>query len=192
MPINQDDFEEITKQFSEIEDFRSQMWQRARDLLQAGYDIEAFILVLATWNFAGFRYLMKKMDLQKFEETLNNLNHLFARLEQFTMQTIDLNNNEIRNTIKKIYGDLKDFAKQTGASKIMALKNPGLFPMWDTEIRREYGIPNRGTPEDYIEYFEKLKFKFVDSIDWGKINRPIAKAIDEYNFVKSQNKKKKE
>jgi len=36
--------------------------------------------------------------------------------------------------IKYIYNQLKKIAKQTGASKIMALKNSNLFVMWDSEF----------------------------------------------------------
>jgi len=45
--------------------------------------------------------------------------------------------NLINNTV--IYDAFKAVAEQTGASKIMHFKQPKLFIMWDTDIRRMHG-----------------------------------------------------
>ena len=192
MPIIQSEFQATLERFSEMEEMRDQLWNRARRLLKDGYEIEAFILILATWNFARFRYLMKGLDLNKFQEVIDKLNPLFAELENLSLQTIDLCDDEIKNAIMEIYRELKGIVEQTGASKIMALKNPDLLPMWDTAIRKKYKIANRASPDDFIDFLKKMKEEFK-GITWRR-KKPFAKAIDEYNYVKTEpirRKKKK-
>ena len=133
MPISQQDFKKTTRQFDKIEQ-RSDFWYRARNLLLNGYEVEAYVLILATWNFAGFRYLVNDFNTNKFEATIEKLNPTFDKLSNQTLQTVDLDDPVIAKQIKYIYQALKNIVKQTGASKMMALKNPDLFVIWDTKI----------------------------------------------------------
>lgn len=71
----------------------------------------------------------------------------------------------------------------------MALKNPELFVMWDTEIRKIYKISNKATPADYLKFLRKMKEVF-GYIKWRDKNTPIAKAIDEYNYVEADKMRK--
>ena len=89
MPISQQDFKKATRQFDKIEQ-RSDFWYRARNLLLAGYEVEAYVLILATWNFAGFRYLVNDFNTNKFEATIKKLNRTFEKLNHQTLQTVDL------------------------------------------------------------------------------------------------------
>ena len=66
MKISQKEFENTIKEFERIVDVRDQLWDRARKLLENGYEVDAYILILATWNFARFRYFIKIFDLDKF------------------------------------------------------------------------------------------------------------------------------
>ena len=59
MKISQKEFENTIKEFERIVDVRDQLWDRARKLLENGYEVDAYILILATWNFARFRYFIK-------------------------------------------------------------------------------------------------------------------------------------
>lgn len=52
MLINQKSFNKILSQFTTIEDMRDELWDRCINLLKNGYEIEAYVLMLATWNFA--------------------------------------------------------------------------------------------------------------------------------------------
>ena len=99
-----------------------------------------------------------------------------------------MGNKGILKDIRLIYGELKNHVRQTGASKIMALKNPHLFMMWDTRIRKLYHIDNKGNPDDYIEFLGRMKGEIID-IKWHNKGKSFAKAIDEYNYVKTQGKK---
>jgi len=181
--VNQNQFQKSLKEFSKIEDARDQLWGRAQILIKKGFEIEAYILILATWNFARFRYFMKNFDLEEFGRVINKTKPVFNKLKKLKFEKVNLNDINLRKDIKIIYKELKKIAEQTGATKIMALKNPKLFIMWDTEIRRIYKIPNKATSTDYLEFLCKMKNIF-GHIKWRNKNMPIAKAIDEYNYVK--------
>jgi hypothetical protein len=183
MPITPKGFKSTIKEFSETEDSH-EFWPMARNLLLKGYEIEAYILILATWNFAGFRYLLKDFDLGKFRSTIKNLNSHFDKLKNLTFEKADLEDDDFISEIKFIYQKLKDIVKQIGATKMMALKNPGLFVMWDTKIREMYRINNKATPDDYIKFLKKMKEEF-GHIKWTDKKKPFAKAIDEYNYIKT-------
>lgn len=183
MPISQQDFKKTTRQFDKIEQ-RSDFWYRARNLLLVDYEVEAYVLILATWNFAGFRYILKNFDIKNFKATIKKLNPTFDKLSHQTLQTADLENSIIAKQIKRLYQELKNIVKQTGASKIMALKNPDLFVIWDTKIRRMYKIDNKADPDTYIQFLKTMKALF-SRIRWTDTKRPLAKAIDEYNYIKA-------
>lgn len=183
MPISQQDFKKTTRQFDKIEQ-RSGFWYRARNLLLADYEVEAYVLILATWNFAGFRYLVNDFNTNKFEAAVKKLNPVFDRLKGQTLQTVDLGDEALAKDIKLIYRKLKGLVKQTGASKMMALKNPDLFVIWDTKIRKMYKIDNKADPDHYIQFLKKMKGLF-SHIRWTDTKRPLAKAIDEYNYIKA-------
>jgi hypothetical protein len=180
--MNQKEFEEKIEEFRRIEDARDQLWDRAKVLIERGFEIEAYILILATWNFARFRYFMKKFDLRKFQDVITKVNPIFKKLENKQFESVDFADKVLISGIKLIYTQLKQIADQTGASKIMALKNPELFVMWDTEIRRIYKINNKGGADDYIQFLIKMRNDFA-SIKWNHKTKSFAKAIDEYNYV---------
>ena len=189
MAIAQKDFENTIKKFHAIENTRGSLWGRARNLLLKGHEIEAYILILATWNFAGFRFFLRNFDLNKFENIIKKLNPIFNKLKNKTFEKVDLKNKNLQEDVKLIYEELKKIVKQTGASKIMALKNQKLFVMWDTEIRKIYRINNRATLDNYIEFLEKMKNEFKE-IKYQNKKIPFAKAIDEYNYVKAEENKR--
>ncbi len=134
--MDQSEFEKTIEEFQKIEDARDQLWDRAKVLIEKGFEVEAYILILATWNFAGFRFVMKNFDLREFHEVIKQVNPIFKKLENSQFKNTDFTNNIVATDIKYIYDQVKKIAKQTGASKIMALKNSNLFVMWDTEIRK--------------------------------------------------------
>ncbi len=180
--MDQKEFNNTIKKFNEIEDARDQLWDRARNLIKKGFEVEAYILILATWNFASFRYIMKTFNLREFKDVISRINPIFKKLENKKFENISFDDGDIVKNIKFIYAELKKIAKQTGATKIMALKNHSLFIMWDTEIRKMYNIKNNADPDDYLEFLKKMKDKFGHLKSPNK-ETPLAKAIDEYNYV---------
>lgn len=186
MPVSQENFEKTVNKFKEIENTRSQFYALALNLLNQGYENEAYILILATWNFAGFRYILKEFNFKKFKEMMRKINPIFDSLKEENFKDSDFENSFLCKKIKEIYKKLKGLkgVKQTGATKIMHLKNPHLFVMWDTKIRKMYKIWNT-EPEDYILFLKKMKDEFKNIV-WEGREQTFAKAIDEYNYVKSQ------
>lgn len=167
-----------------MEDFRDALWGKARNLLLEGYEVEAYILILATWNFAGFRFILTEFDLKKFEKVIKTINLVLEKIGKVTFENADFTEQKLQENIKLIYNNLKQIVRQTGATKIMALKRPDLFIMWDTKIRKNYGINNKAMPNDYIEFLKKIKDDF-GKIKWTDKKTPLAKAIDEYNYIKT-------
>lgn len=75
--ITQDDFENTIKRLS-FEQTRSQLYEMGLRMIDSDFEIEAYILILATWNFAGFRYVLRKFDLDQFRETIAAVNPVFS------------------------------------------------------------------------------------------------------------------
>lgn len=93
------------------------------------------------------------------------------------------------------------------ASKTLSLINPHLFVMWDNEIARNYGVkspsePSRRDPQyvslflpkmkgiangiidSYIQEKKCSRKEAIEAINSFRNNRPLAKLIDEYNWMK--------
>jgi len=59
----------------------------------------------------------------------------------------------------------------------MHFKQPKLFIMWDTDIRRMRGLGS--SAHDYIEFHKRMKFEFRH-LAWFRQDRTFTKAIDDY------------
>lgn len=196
--INNNSFIKSTQQFNELEK-RGSLYDRAIRLINNNFEIEAYILILATWNFARFRYALNNFDIIEFEETLNGLNIYFEKLKNEDFRTINIDHykaeiTEIFNKLSSIKG-----IEFTGASKIMHLKNRSVFVMWDGYIKGEKSKKYyneleiaingdwkykryRNKPEDYLQFLKDMQERFKD-IPFQSMEKTFAKAIDEYNFI---------
>src|SRR5262245_8341927 len=146
--ITNEEFEKTIGAFENLEPSRSQLYRMALDLLKTGFEVEAYLLILATWNFARFRYVMRTFELDRFREIIEITRPHFKRLDSETFQKANFD--IIADDVSEIYVRFKHLADQTGASKIIHFKHPRLFVMWDTEIRKRHGIPNEGSAEDFL------------------------------------------
>src|SRR5262249_9073642 len=79
--MTQDDFTQAVTAFDNAEPMRAQLYFRALDLNRAGFRLEAHLLIMATWNFARFRYVTRDFDLRGFESTLACLDELLRPLD---------------------------------------------------------------------------------------------------------------
>lgn len=185
--IGQNEFDKYITRFGNPESYRDDLWYRCRKLIQKGYDYEAYSLLLATWNFAHFRYVLTTLNKVEFERTISKTNKIFKLLKGKTFENVNFKTNQVlRKQTQKIFDLLSGIIKQTGAAKLMALKMPELFIMWDTRIRKMYKI-NNSTSEHYLEFMIKMQndFKHLKA----KSGNSLAKTIDEYNYVKANKKK---
>ena len=197
--ITYEEFIEATKKYDEIEK-RGSFYNMAIDLIKNHFEIEAYFLILATWNFAVFRYAVKDFDINLFKEKIVELNAHFERFRDETFRTINFV--RYKDDIKKIYDGLSSFegVKYTGASKIMHLKNRAVFVMWDGYIKGnkpmkyydKLDIVQKGdwkvmrygnSAIDYIRFLIDIQNKFK-GISFQDDNKTFAKAIDEFNYVK--------
>jgi len=163
-------FEKTVGTFATLEPSRWQLYRMG---------LEAYLLILATWNFARFRYVMRTFKLDAFGEAIEKTKPSFERLRDQSFATVDFDS--IAEDVKKIYTRCKSLAEQTGAAKIMHFKSPRLFVMWDTEIRKRYRIPNEGSAEDFLK-FQKLMQSTFGHLTWIDGDKTLPKAIDEFNF----------
>lgn len=150
-------------------------------LMEKGCEIEAFMFILSTWNFARFRYVMREFDLDAFTDTVKKLNYSFQKIQHEDFKTMNFSKyeDEIKHIFKALAG-IKGI-EATGAPKLMHLKLPKVFVMWDSYIRKAYGY-NKGDAEDYIAFLRDMQKRFADSkVD---SSRTLAKLIDEYNYKK--------
>lgn len=197
--IIQSTFAQAVNEYDEREG-RADFFALCRGLIEHGFEVEACMLLLATWNFARFRYAVKQFDIEGFRNTLTGLNDHFRQLRDQTIMSIDLSTHgshitaifEALSTIRGI--------EFTGAPKLMHLKNPDLFVMWDEYIRgaktkKYYGqleiLRSREwtykkydkNSEGYISFLEDMKCNFSHILPPSN-SKTLAKAIDEFNYVK--------
>lgn len=150
-----------------------------RKLMDKGCEIEAYLFILATWNFARFRYAMKEFDLDGFIGKINKLAPLFQRMKKEDFARMDID--KFASEIKDIFDTLSHIKgiETTGAPKLMHLKLPKVFVMWDRHIRNAYGY-KKGDSEEYIAFLKKMQKEFSDCE--APEGRTLAKAIDEHNY----------
>lgn len=185
------------KNFEENE-LRAGIFDLSRNLIVNNFEVEGFLLILATWNFAVFRYAIKEFDLEQFKETIKILNVKFLEIDNENINTIEFI--EHKNLILEIYKILSEIkgVEHTGASKIMHLKNPNLFVMWDGYIRgdktNKLNKFRKGYYSDakivkydksgigYYNFLVDMQELFKD-LDFTNMEIPKPKLIDVYNYV---------
>ena len=180
--ITQQEFELVIAQFESRESARAQLYPMALQLLWSGFEIEAYLLILATWNFAGFRYVMRIFSVQQFRDAIVTTQPYFERLASCSFQATDFDS--ITDDVTAIYDAFKAVAKQTGASKILHFRHPKLFVMWDIDIRKNYGFARRSSAHDYIEFQKRMRAEF-GHLEWTREDKTFPKAIDEYNYLRA-------
>ena len=66
------DFIKAVQQFRKMEKNGS-FYDVAVNLVNKGFKIEAYMLILATWNFVYFRYAVTNFDIRGFNEKIGKL-----------------------------------------------------------------------------------------------------------------------
>ena len=179
--VSLDELMRECRKFDKLEK-RGTFYDMALTLISKGFDVEAYFLILATWNFAAFRFAVKEFDINGFKDTIRSkCNPIFYRLKDKRLETVNFD--KIGNDVKGLYDVLSTIkgVKYTGASKIMHLRNPELFIIWDGYIKKYYGFRD-GSAENYIGFLKMMQ-EMSKGIEWNYKNKTLAKAIDEYNYV---------
>lgn len=195
--ITDQDFVKATRKYEEEK--RSSFYEIATNLMNNNFEIEAYFLILATWNFAVFRYAVKDFNVNGFREKIRELDRYFIPLKDEKFRTINFE--DYKDDIREIFATLSSIKgiEFTGASKIIHLKNRSVFVMWDGYIKGEkpkkyYNeleiVKNgdwrlkryRNNPEDYFQFLKDMQERFRH-IKFLSNEKTFAKAIDEFNYV---------
>lgn len=196
--ITNEAFQKAVLKYKE-EESRGSFYDMAVNLFNEGFKTEAYLIILATWNFANFRYVVKNFDLIGFENTLKSLEDNFGHLDGKEFRTADFD--VLHEDIETIYNTLSAIngIRYTGSPKLMHLRNRKLFIMWDGYIRglkpkrcyENLDIVKKGDWEikkygerasDYVLFLKDMQKKFRH-IAFKENGKTFAKAIDEFNYV---------
>lgn len=178
--MNIEELNEGCKKYKESEG-RESFYNVALEIVDK-YPLHASIIILATWNVSRFRFMVSNpQNLEDLKVAIKRSGPLFQSIKNRKFQTTNLD--DIKNTITEIYSILSKVkgVEYTGASKVMHLLHRNLFIMWDTNIRKGYGFST--DVEDYFNFLKSMQ-KEVKNIEWKNKIKTLAKAIDEYNYVK--------
>ena len=136
-----------------MEELRDKVYDWTLELINEGKLLQGLILMLATWNFANFRYAMKTFPLEDFEKSLKKCNFDSFNGKLFEEANLE----EIKSRLIEVYNELSKFQgiKYVGATKIMHFLCPKLFVMWDKKIREHYGFGT--SAEEYYNFMRKMQ-----------------------------------
>lgn len=150
--------------------------------------IEGILLLLFCWNYAS--PITKKLTKPKVKGLLRVTKDDLISIEQYGITNF---NENIYQTILRVFREFKNVFGQTGASKALSLLNTKLFIMWDTKIRKQLirmnivsNIGNGENPEYYWQFLVDIKNVIERNRLTDLIQYPddIAKKIDEFHYAK--------
>jgi hypothetical protein len=198
-PITLDDLESAATTFREVE-LRGSFYDMARRLLKAGFEIEGCVLLLATWNVGRFRFAGSAFDVEALTSMISHeLHDDFVAFVGLSIQ--DVKFDELGNRIERMFDRLASIkgVEYTGASKLMHLKCPTVFVMWDDYIRGgkpkasydwlpcikngKWRLVKYGkSGKEYVRFLSDTQNRFGE-LTYPAGTKTLAKAIDEFNYV---------
>ncbi len=175
-----EELKQASEEFRKIEG-RASFYDIAVEIAEE-HPLQAAVIILATWNMGRFRYAVRdSQNLIDLKNALTDCRPLFEKLNGMDFRSTNFD--EIKDIVEEIYERLSKIkgVEYTGASKLMHLFNRKLFVMWDNYIREKYKCGKDA--EGYLEFQKKMQ-EIFGGIEWNDIDKPLTKAIDEYNYVK--------
>lgn len=190
---------------------RRNVWENL-DLITREH-VENVVIEFLRRYMVPYTWKIDREELAEALRSLNGYSELLIRKRLLDLNLNEWANTEgrkISSIIKEMYQTVKNVYAigPTSASKILHGINPQLFMMWDDEetIRSGYGY-YKGNSTDYLDFLtdcQKILRKVVESyqkklnydIDVAvkelgklaypklKVKKPLAKLLDEYNFMK--------
>lgn len=204
-------FNEVRNEMKEKEK-RAPIFDMAQKLVELERRTEAYLLLLATWDFANLRYSMSKFTIPEFESHVSHLEDYSKEFSDLTFESCGFKDKE--KEIKEIFENMQSYKVldtknrerpvigTTGASKLMHLRYPNFFIMWDSYIRGNY--PQKYSKDvdkrlidigwEYKRYTPSGKGYYEFMSDMWDFFKPVfnefkdktttlPKAIDEFNYV---------
>ena len=170
--------------------------------------IRGIATLLFVWNagYYGRAGIGFQGAVKNAEEVLGNrkFRELFNHLKHFNL--LNINFNLYNKEIVDIFQNARKSkgVGPTGASKILSILNPQLFVMWDEEIYNHYHFLHRrrgqyhqkANSKCYFEFLKDMQHEANEFITYSSkekienglheisgYNKPIAKALDEFNYM---------
>ena len=199
--MTQAEFERTINTFDAIETMRARLYYSALDLIRERFVVEAHLLILATWNFARFRYVIPSFDLAAYEQLLLGLIQKLRPLTSADIGTLDLSQHQ--QPIVEAFDALAAIRgiEFTGAAKVLHLINPWLFIPWDQAIsgwhtpKSNYErlevvrsgfwkppkYPFTHSGDGYFDFLAYCQSRFIGFVSPDR-RKTLAKCIDEFNY----------
>jgi len=201
VPITWEDLLPAVEKIRSLER-RGSFYDLALGLVQADHDVEGCILFMATFNSQRFRVAASDFDIDGLKNLLNcELRADFEILARYSIRDIDLNEHGSR--VEMVFNRLKQIKgiECTGAAKVMQLKCPKLFVMWDRYTRGQVDeklykdlpcVASRKwfyfkydeNGKGYVRFLSDIQRRFRGLPDNPTVPRTLAKTIDEFYYVK--------
>ncbi|MBW8049209.1 MAG: hypothetical protein FVQ77_02485 [Cytophagales bacterium] len=146
-------------------------------------DINKILIFLNKWGCRIPKIEFSKIDRELQKKLIGN--KYIVKLKKLSIE--DINLDKYKKEIKDIFEEIKSINKigGTAVSKILHLKLPKLFIMWDIPISQHYGYYQNG--EGYFKFLKEMKKDLAkDRIvqeEAKKKRTTIPKIIDEYNYI---------
>jgi len=87
---------------------------------------------------------------------------------------------------KNVFNRLEKVAGHVGAAKVLHLLAPRFFPLWDTNIAKDYGVSfEKGVPtgSHYVDFMKETIEQIAFLGGEVKAGTDVVKLIDEYNYM---------
>lgn len=199
--MTQSEFERTIAPFDDTNSMRGRVYYSALNLINANFVSEAHLLLLSTWNFARFRYVIPSFNLPMYEVLLQDLTRQLQPLLNQDFATVNLVQHremivDSFNKVSKVKG-----IEFTGASKVLHLLSPRVFVMWDSAISGwhtpkkdyanlkvirsgfwkppQYPFPRSGA--GYHDFLVYCQSRFNGLVS-PSMRKTLAKCIDEFNY----------
>jgi hypothetical protein len=153
---------------------------------------ESLQLMLFLWNQRYYR--KNELDIDKLQTCITNRHKILTKFRQRDILDYTANDNV---TIREVFQDFLDSLQsregtknkeqdkkpKTPTAKALHLIAPNFFPLWDHDIRAEYGCRG-GLAGHYLKFMKKIK-RIAESLD-SHVERiegmTLLKRIDMYNY----------
>ena len=126
-------------------------------------------IFLSQWGQMARVVGKKDTEWDKLTDNLRRQKEAFQRLQHETLLSINFDDEEVAKHVRNLYKSAKvRNIGPTAISKILHLLNPGLFVMWDDEIRKKWKkkYPRINESADgYLEFLRAVQGEVKEAIE---------------------------
>ena len=160
-------------------------YRLATEQVRAGRPALGIILLLIVWN--GLR--ARDEHFEGIQRILRENRHTIA---EFGERSISSMTDRDKTAVEHLFNAFHavDGIGPVGAAKSMHLLAPDFFPLWDSEIAKEYGRQlqlsevAKQSAEGYWAFMKATKRQYDNVEGEWRLDVGLLKLLDEYNFCK--------